>query len=269
MSKRARVVVVGLVLATGAPARAQVPAPDTPPPSPPAPPAAAPPAQPHAPPPSPPPGYAPAPGYYYPAAPPPPPLPPPDARNRGAHEHDGFFLRMGLGFSSMLTKTEGTLGQTQAGGDLSGSGGALELLIGGTPARGFVLGGGLVAHTWMNPSYQVGGSSERLDDTELGLSFLALFAQLYFDAEGGAYVQALVAAAEETYRYEVAGDKRETELGGGGFAIGGGYDFWVGDQWSLGPELRLSWASVKHESEGAVTRHKTTALTLSFTATLH
>lgn len=261
MSKRARVVLLGLALAAAAPARAQAPAPDARPP-----PAAPAPAQPH----GPPPGYAPAPGYYYPAPPPPPPpLPPPDARNRGAHEHDGFFLRMGLGFSSMLTRTEGTLGQPRGGGDLSGGGGSLELLLGGTPARGFVLGGGLVGHTWMNPTYEAGGSSQRLDDTELGLSFLALFAQLYFDAEGGAYVQALVAAAEETYRYEVAGDKRETELGGGGFAIGGGYDFWVGEQWSLGPELRLSWASVKHDSEGAVTRHKTTALTLSFTATLH
>jgi len=176
---------------------------------------------------------------------------------------------MGLGLSSMLTKTENTLGASEPGGDLSGSGGAIELLLGGTPARGFVIGGGLLGQSWARPAYAVGDRSTRLDDTELGLSFVALFAQLYFDAESGAWVQALVAAAEETYRYQVAGEQRETELSGVGVGVGGGWDFWVGEQWSIGPALRLSWANVKHETSSVVTRHRTTALTLSLTATLH
>jgi hypothetical protein len=176
---------------------------------------------------------------------------------------------MGLGFASMVTKTESTLGQAETGGELSGSGGTIELLLGGTPVRGFVIGGGLVGHTFLEPSYEAGGRETRLADTELGLTFLALFTQLYFDAEGGAYVQALLGAAQETYRYQLSGDERESELSGFGLGLGAGYDFWVGSQWSLGPELRLSYASVKHDDEGRVTRHKTAALALSLTATLH
>lgn len=250
MSVRARAALLGLSLGVSVATAGAEGAPPGPPPAP-------------APQPGP---YAPAPSYY---PPPPPPLPPPDLQKRGVRQHDGFFLRMGLGFAGMLTKTEGTLGQAEPGGDLRGGGGTLELLLGGTPARGFVLGGGLVTHTFVRPTYQSGGASTRLDDTELGLTFVALFGQLYFDETGGAYLQALVAAAEEAYRYQAAGDQRETELGGVGLGVGGGWDFWVGDQWSLGPELRLCWAGVKHEDAGVVTRHDTTVLTLSFTATLH
>lgn len=211
----------------------------------------------------------PAAGYYYPT--PPPPLPPPTASGAklGVHEHEGFFLRMGLGFSSMLTKTEGTLGQPDPGGDFSGNGGALELLLGGTPARGFVIGGGLVLHSWPEPSYDNGGTRTRLNGAQLGSSFLALFGQLYFDRTSGGYVQALVAGAEQTYRYEEAGETKEAGLSGFALALGGGYDFWVGEEWSLGPELRLSYARVEHEDAGVTTRHRTLALTLSFSATLH
>ncbi|MCC6901045.1 MAG: autotransporter domain-containing protein [Polyangiaceae bacterium] len=238
-------------------------------------PAAPPPPGPGAAPPAPGPGAAPPPPapsapppqFYPPALPPP--LPPPDTARRGAHEHDGFFLRMGLGFAAMMTKTESTLGQATEGGDLSGGGGTLELLLGGTPAPGLVLGGGLIGHTFTEPDYEVDGTSTRLEDTELGLTYLALFGQLYFDPEGGAHVQALVAAAEESYRYPLAGTERESELSGVGVGLGAGYDLWIGDQWSLGPAARVSWATVKHDADGVVTRHKTTTFSLSLTATLH
>ena len=264
---RSRVLAGLFATLVSASAQGQAPAPPPPPPPPPAAPPGEPPRPPSpaAPPASPAP--APPPQYYVPSLPPP--EPPADTPSRGAHEHDGFFLRMGLGFASMVTKTESTLGQSTAGGDLTGGGGTLELLLGGTPARGFVLGGGLIGHTFRDPSYESGGSTTRLTDTELGLTYLALFGQLYFDAEGGAYVQALVAAAEETYRYPVAGEERESELSGFGIGLGVGYDFWIGEQWSLGPAARLSWAAVKHEADGVATRHKTTAFSLSLTATLH
>lgn len=176
---------------------------------------------------------------------------------------------MGLGFAAMMTKTESTLGQATEGGDLSGGGGTLELLLGGTPAPGLVLGGGLIGHTFTEPDYEVDGTSTRLEDTELGLTYLALFGQLYFNPEGGAHVQALVAAAEESYRYPLAGTERESELSGIGVGLGAGYDLWIGDQWSLGPAARVSWATVKHDADGVVTRHKTTTFSLSLTATLH
>ncbi|MFO0569911.1 MAG: hypothetical protein U0263_29965 [Polyangiaceae bacterium] len=237
-----------------------------------APPAPGPPPAPAPGPPPPPPGPYPPPGVYvapYPTTEPPPPLPPPSFVQPGIHEHDGFYLRMGLGVAGMTTKTTGTLGQTETGGDLSGGGGAIELLLGGTPAPGFVLGGGLVGLTFPSPTYEAGGSRNQLDGAELGVSLLAGFGQLYFDPKGGGYVQALVGAAQETYRYDEAGDTKEAELSGWGFGVGGGWDFWVGEQWSLGPELRFVYAAGRGEDQGQVTRHRTTAFSLSFTATLH
>ena len=263
---------LGVVLATSLPARAQSAGPAPPPGA--APPSAPP--GPAAPPPSPPPqypggpapGYAPPPpGYYY---PPPPPPPVPQAADTGAHLHDGFFLRMGLGAATMSTTTENTLGTAGGDGTLRGGGSVVELLIGGTPLPGFVLGGALIGHSFPRPSYELDGKKSTLDNSALSFTALGMFGQLYFDPKSGGYVQALAAFASESFRWSAAGETKETdELGGLAVGLGGGWDFWVGNQWSLGPELRFVYASVKHDADAGTVRHRTTAVSLAFTATLH
>ena len=216
----------------------------------------------------PPPGYAPPPaGYYYPPPPPPPVSEQPDPT---AHLHDGFFLRMGLGAATMSTATENTLGAAGGDGTLRGTGTLGELLIGGTPAPGFVLGGALLSQTFRAPSYELDGATTTLDNSALSFTVLGLFGQLYFDPKSGGYLQAVAALASESFRWDAAGETKETdELGGLAVGLGGGWDFWVGNQWSLGPELRFLYASVKHDADTGTVRHHTSAVSLAFTATFH
>jgi Autotransporter beta-domain len=262
-------------------ATGQTEAPPPPPPPPPAPsaPSATPPPQgvpPSAPGPPPAgPGYYPPPPYGYGYEPPP---PQPQGPRPGVREHDGFFLRLGLGFSGLSGSANagnpGAGASTTAGsaldGTVKGGGAMIELLLGGTPAPGLVLGGGLIGYSFSKPTIDSSTGSRKLDNSQLSLSLLALFAQYYFDPRKGGYLQALVAVTEETFRYDVNGETVEAEPKDGvGFGLGGGWDFWVGEQWSLGPELRLLYANVRHVQDGVTSAHTPFVLSLGFTVTLH
>jgi hypothetical protein len=177
---------------------------------------------------------------------------------------------MGLGVATMATTTENTLGDATGEGTLRGGGTMIELLLGGTPAPGLVLGGGLLAHSFRDPTFEHDGTKTVLDSSKMDLSAVGMFGQWYFDPMAGGYIQALVAIASESFRWQEGGQSHQTdELSGLGLGLGGGWDFWVGNQWSLGPELRYVYAKVRHEADGKRVEHRTNALSLAFTATLH
>lgn len=266
---------VGVALAQGTDAPPPPPAGDPPPPPPPPPPpstaVAPPPGQPPAqqPPPAygqpgaPPPQGAPPPGYYGypPAGEPPPPVAQPPV---GVHEHDGFFLRMGLGYAYLSTKGKLTDPVERDLGTTKGGGVGLGLLIGGTVAPGFVLGGALLSHAVVEPE----NDGDKLKDTTMTLATLGLFGQFYFDPTSGGYVQGLIGFGQGDIYDDNSPDDREKPTGPL-FGIGGGYDFWVGEQWSIGPELRVMYAPLKYDKDGVKGDYNTTAVSLFFTGTLH
>lgn len=283
-------------LALGAHAQGAEPPPPPPPPPPPAGEPAPPPptAQPAPPPPppgayggpppqgAPPPGAygappgqgAPPPGYYgYPPQGAPPPPPPPPA---GVHEHDGFFMRFGLGYSYLRSSIDQKEPDTGSTGTIKGGGIAMGLLmIGGTIAPGFVLGGTLLGHGYSEPKFEVedaNGNTTDIDTTDETLTFsvVGLFGQYYFDAKSGGYLQGLIGFGQLDDDDDDNGKERP---GGAVFGIGGGYDFWIGEQWSLGPELRVMYAPLKYEdsigSTDVKTNYDTTVLSLMLTITNH
>ncbi|MCC6897456.1 MAG: autotransporter domain-containing protein [Polyangiaceae bacterium] len=253
-----------------------------PPPPPPPPPATAQPAPPPqgAPPPGayggPPPQGAPPPGYYgYPQQQPPPPAPP---TALGVHEHDGFFLRFGLGYSYLRTSLKQTEPDNGTTGTIKGGGIGMGLLmIGGSVAPGFVLGGALLGHGYSEPNFEVedsNGNKTDIDtkDETLTFSVIGLFGQYYFDAKSGGYLQGLIGFGQLDDGDD-DNDNSEERPGGAVFGIGGGYDFWIGEQWSLGPELRVMYAPLRYkESIGSVdvkADYDTTVVSLMLTITNH
>ncbi len=66
------------------------------------------------------------------------PAPPQEADEPGAHLHDGFYLRVALGGGWLGMRTD-----SAPEADVKGGGGSLDLLLGGTPIDGLVIGGGI------------------------------------------------------------------------------------------------------------------------------
>jgi hypothetical protein len=168
-----------------------------------------------------------------------PPLPPLEPRSR--HYHDGFYLRLSVGFGALGVSSSGGQG---FGSTASGSGGALDFLVGGTPAPGLVLGGGVLLQEAFNPNYSahfnVGALT--IGDTStgsgsLGFGMLGPMIDAFPNPSGGFHVGGLVGVSRIGLN-----DGQGNPSTGIGLSAWVGYMWWASSQWSLGGLVRLSGA---------------------------
>jgi hypothetical protein len=214
-----------------------------------APPAAAPPAaaQPAAPPPGaapPPPGYGtPPPGYGPPQ--------PPNGEPPGAHTHDGFFMRLGLDFGPVGVTEKVSVNGNQLGSDIKWSGFTIgyDLLLGGSPVPGLAIGGAILLTTTKDPKVEQGSLSVNANGTMV-TGGVAFFGDFYPDPHGGGHILAMLGYSSISY-VSTSGQSTSNSPTGLMAAIGGGYEFWIANQWSIGPVLRLMYANMNYESNGA------------------
>jgi hypothetical protein len=181
----------------------------------------------------------------------------------GVRTHDGFYLRMALGYASLSATVEDKESSTKL--DLTGGGLAVELAVGGTVAPGLVLGVGSYGAAIFSPEYEYGGST--FDGETLTLSSIGPFIDYYFDPKGGGHIQAAVAFATFS---QPEGEDINSDLDGTGYSLmlGGGYDWWVGDQWSIGLLARVQYYNLTVEDEDGYEADVTgfvPAILLSFT----
>jgi hypothetical protein len=156
------------------------------------------------------------------------------------HTHDGFYLRLGLGFGSLSGTVKQTVGSFETESDASGGGVAVEFAMGGTVAPGLVIGGGSYGVSIPTPTYDTDGTEA--DGDGLILSSIGPFIDYYFDPTGGGHIQAAVAFATAD---QGEGDLADSYSGTGySLMIGGGYEWWIGEQWSLGLLARLQYFNV-------------------------
>jgi len=178
--------------------------------------------------------------------------------------HDGLYLRMalGLGLGGALVSSD-----SRAIGDYSfaGSGGALDLLIGGTPLPGLALGGALSALGIDNDRRKVDGQTIAGDVTG-NLGMLGFFADAFPDPEGGFHFGGALGVASSAS--EIKGG-RKFQGGGLGLEAWGGYDFWVSEQWSLGGVARLMGSVTRETRDEAKFESSVGGFTLSFSALYH
>jgi opacity protein-like surface antigen len=192
------------------------------------------------------------------------------------HEHDGFFLRFGLGVALMNTtidreSTSSSGVNTSSEFKVKGAGAQLELLIGGTPAPGVVIGGALIGMGSENSDLEINGNSVDLDEASLVLSALGVFANWYFDPSQGFHAQVIAALGQGGYEFGTSGGPTiETDSASGyALGVGVGYDFWVGEQWSVGGHLRYLYFGLTNEDNDLDETWNAHAPSLSFVATLH
>jgi hypothetical protein len=154
-------------------------------------------------------------------------------RPSGAYVHDGFYLRIGLG-----PAYTGLWGSRPAGSASPGGIGlGLTLAIGGTLGRGVVLGG--IVHVTEGESSE-GSRSPVGPGTVYGsLVELALLVDWYPEPQKGWHVGGAIGVGS----VEVSGSNRSILGGAATGSILGGYDWWIGPEWSLGLLMVATGAS--------------------------
>jgi hypothetical protein len=196
-----------------------------------------------------------------------------------AETHDGFYLRLSLGFGGAALKrdvsaTTGIVG-FESNNEISGGATFFELGLGGSVADGLVLGGTLLTSTVADPVIVRDDDDMEIDlDSPLHFGLLGVTLDWFPDAQGGWHLGATLGGA---WAYSRLPDQPLDFEGlggtGGGLALHGGYGWWVGDQWSLGVLMRLFGASVAGEDTQSGIRasedDKYAALAVYFTALLH
>jgi hypothetical protein len=182
---------------------------------------------------------------------------PPPAVERSYHVHDGFYLRLNLGYGAYGVKYES---------DTSTAGGAVafDVLIGGSPSRGMAIGGALLSD--YAPNVSVKKNDTNLGDANVETGLIGPFIDGFPDPKGGFHLGGMVGLAN--IRTDAKGGNTRNDTGGGGSAWVG-YDAWVGDEWSVGGLLRFTAAVGRSEKDNQKLDSRSTALTLMFTALYH
>ena len=174
----------------------------------------------------------------------------------GPRVHDGFYFSASLGPGFVASGSTSPPGGSPSV-NVSGAGLALELAVGGTIARGFALGGAIFGASVPSPSYSAMGAS--VNGGSALASSIGPFADWYFDPTKGLHAQLgigyAVLKASKGNPTSVGGQTLVypgSDQGGNGGAllVGMGYDFWVGDQTSLGFVARVQYVSGSVKGDG-------------------
>ena len=181
-----------------------------------------------------------------------------NGRASSAYVHDGFYLRLGLGAGALSGTWEGY----DVSLDVGGPAVELEFAIGGTIGRGFAIGGGVFGG--MVESATINGEDTSSDVT-VTTGLIGPMVDWYLNPKNGAHLQAAfglgVASVETAF-----GDVSAT---GAGIMGGGGYDVWVGEQWSLGGLLRVTHFWTEGDDNGSVDKVTPTVVSLLVSTTMN
>ncbi len=166
--------------------------------------------------------------------------PPPQPVARTDKTHDGFYLRTNLGFGSQSTDID----TGQLVDNFSGSGGTLDfdVLVGGAPSPGIVLGGALLLESLPSTTFKADPYSLK---TNVGLATLGPFIDGYPNPRGGFHLGGTIGVSSARLSSN-AQNLTFSKAFGFGLAAWLGYDWWVADQWSIGGLLQFSGNRMTH-----------------------
>lgn len=169
--------------------------------------------------------------------------------------HDGFYARLELGAGYFSGSRRSDIFDIELEGEVTGIAQVGGLMLGGTVARGLVLGGGVWGTNTPRAEYggqvlQTDGAStivERTAGVDLAsTSIIGPFLAWYPAPTQGLNAEVAVGLALATIGSYVQADTFEIDeyaASGWGLQLGVGYDFWIGEQWSLGLMARASYVN--------------------------
>ena len=182
---------------------------------------------------------------------PPPPPPPGDygttgygAPAPGFHEHDGFYLRLDIGFGGTAMSSK------DLDVDISGPGGAFGIAIGGAVAQDLIVYGEVFDDIAVNPDVRVGSFTGTTSDTSAGVVGIGGGLAYYF-MPSNIYLSATLAASRLTAQRH--GSEVAHSAWGGGLSLMVGKEWWVSDNWGLGVAIQLYGGRIRDDSESSPT----------------
>lgn len=173
------------------------------------------------------------------------------------HRHDGFYFRFGFTVGFAIDHVDAPDGSVT---ESSGPGGFIDYAVGGTLTDGLVLA--FAQHTLgvFSPNTTVGGTNFDVDHSAL-YQVLGVLVDWYPDATRGFHVAGTLGFGAANILY----NNTENDLGFGS-TLAAGYDFWVGDQWSLGAAAQLFFITGSGDEFGD---HRAVVPMLALSALLH
>lgn len=176
--------------------------------------------------------------------------------------HDGFYARASVGFGTLSANFDDDHVSDR---DLSGSGLGLgmQLMLGGSPSPGLAVGGALLAHGAFPAEFE--RSATATQDRSLAVGILGPFIDGFPVATKGWHLGGMLGLA--LANVEGSSSDQVSATRGLGGAAWFGHDFWVADEWSVGPMLQLA-ATVTRDGDSD-TGASTFSLLLLFTALRH
>ncbi|MDX2053696.1 MAG: hypothetical protein SFV15_14945 [Polyangiaceae bacterium] len=150
--------------------------------------------------------------------------------------HDGFYMQLqgGLGYYSTSAETLGVKAE------YSGATFATSFLLGGTPGAGLVVGGGMILDYGSSPTVEINGQEVPNSISSQYIVGIGPFVDYYPDPKGGLHFQLFPGwgGLESASNGNVGG----SDPTGLVLSLGGGYEWWLSDQWSAGVLGRLIYA---------------------------
>ncbi len=138
-------------------------------------------------------------------------------------------------------------------GKISGNGGECDLSIGGSPIRGRAIAGTVLAHVVSSPTVKVGDVEVKANNSVF-MTYFGPTVDGYPDPTGGFHVGGGVGyGTVSSVNYDASGLALQAFTG---------YDFWIGNSWSVGPLLRALWVNGKKESGPITVNDSGTSITL-------
>jgi hypothetical protein len=154
--------------------------------------------------------------------------------------HDGFYFQLDAGLGYLSTSAEAGGAKVKYSGLSFPS---MSALFGGTVGP-VVIGGGFFFDRVGSPSVSLNGQDlQGTSDITLTLIGIGAFADIYPDPHNGLHFQPFVGwGGLESSNNGNSGGSDPTGLM---LAVGAGYDFFVSDNWSIGPMFRIAYAPLK------------------------
>jgi len=189
----------------------------------------------------------------------------------GYHVHGGFYLRLAAGVGGSHVNVTADPGASDF--KVGGPGLALNLWIGGTPARGLAIGG-MAGLQGIGDSNVVINGRESKRDMSAGFVYLGPFIDAFPDPLRGLHLGGSLGLV--AFKANGAGDELRTagvrDYNAGGLAASAwvGYMGWVGPEFSLGGLLQLTVLGTGNDKQDEIDRKASGyALNVAFTALYH
>ena len=201
-------------------------------------------------------------------------------RRQSLYHHDGLYLRFGAGLGGAVDRLEGSLlgydfpYEDGRAGRMFGFAVPNEVALGYTVAPGLVTGAGIYNSIWTGPS----ADTDRSRDYEFETTQLTLYGpmlDLYPRPRDGWHIQGSLGLASFNMGFGTTGsiDPRPAQAHvavGFGSMLGGGYEWFVAEQWSVGLMLRAmrGWTAGT-DGEGCTWTHRSATYGILLTVTFH